>query len=244
MVFAIYILVNLVVAPVIIQMILSLFWGISLKEAYYRPELLGWILAFSLLLSAVSVGCYCFTGRRQVIVAKIWEVLPRKKWLVPSKMDIGMGIIGGLISFPLVVFITNAIMLLLQKLYGEVDLEQVAVRYVKQLLDTPWILGLNAALIVVVVPIMEELLFRGFLQTILRRYYSRRKAILIAAILFAAFHFSTQQGVLNFQLIPALLVLGWFLGYVYEKQQNLWAPISLHAIFNFANIMALFLVHK
>jgi membrane protease YdiL (CAAX protease family) len=80
---------------------------------------------------------------------------------------------------------------------------------------------------VVLAPLSEEGLFRGLLQSVLRRYLqSPWGAILIASMVFSLFHLSTPQNV------PALFALGVVLGYNYERSGRLWPAIVVHMLFN------------
>ena len=87
---------------------------------------------------------------------------------------------------------------------------------------------------VVLAPVGEEILFRGILQTAFMklvpvRHHSRRHrwwAIGLASVLFGFMHFGTSQ------YIPALIVLGVVLGYLYEKRGSLLTPIVVHMLFN------------
>jgi membrane protease YdiL (CAAX protease family) len=77
-----------------------------------------------------------------------------------------------------------------------------------------------------VVPFIEEMLFRGMLQTLVRSYTGRPwRAIIIASLVFAIFHENPQHW-------PALFTFGLVLGYAYEKSGSLFRPIFLHLIFN------------
>jgi membrane protease YdiL (CAAX protease family) len=80
---------------------------------------------------------------------------------------------------------------------------------------------------VVLAPLVEELLFRGLLQSMLRRYLNNPwHAVLLTAGIFALFHIDTPQN------IPALFVLGMVLGYNYERCGRLWPAILIHLLFN------------
>jgi membrane protease YdiL (CAAX protease family) len=84
---------------------------------------------------------------------------------------------------------------------------------------------------VIVVPVFEEMLFRGFFQTMLRSFLQRPwPSIFISSVLFAGTH---QMG-----HWPALFVLAVCLGYAYEKSGSLWRPIFIHALFNGITIAA------
>ncbi len=88
-----------------------------------------------------------------------------------------------------------------------------------------WLSILVAGLIV---PIAEELLFRGVCFRALRGAFSIRAAIVLQALLFAGFHGNMLQVLYVF---PVAIVLGL----VYEWSGSLVAPILLHIAFNSAN---------
>lgn len=76
-----------------------------------------------------------------------------------------------------------------------------------------------------VVPLIEELLFRGIAMRFLLGAFPARMAILWQAVLFAAFHGTKLQLVYVF---PAAVVLGW----LFYRCGSLAAPIIAHMAFN------------
>lgn len=78
----------------------------------------------------------------------------------------------------------------------------------------------------VLAPIIEEIFFRGLLQSALRRIVSPWVAVIITSVIFAAVHTSQPQ------YIPALFVLAVVLGYNYERCGRLWPSILMHVLFN------------
>ncbi len=87
-------------------------------------------------------------------------------------------------------------------------------------------------LAVVIAPLVEEMLFRGMIQTTLRSYVRRPwPAIILTSILFASVHANATHW-------PALFALAMGLGYSYEKSGSLFRPIFMHALFNGLTIAA------
>jgi membrane protease YdiL (CAAX protease family) len=79
---------------------------------------------------------------------------------------------------------------------------------------------------VLVAPIVEEMLFRGFLQTLFRSYVSRPwLSIAMGSLLFVTVHSNSAHW-------PALFVLSMGMGYAYEQSGSLWQPIFIHMLFN------------
>mgnify|MGYP001192701181 CR=1 FL=1 len=91
---------------------------------------------------------------------------------------------------------------------------------------------LMVVLAVAVAPLIEELLFRGLFQTMIRSYVGRPwPAIVIASILFAVIHQDAEHW-------PALFVLALGLGYSYERSGSLLRAIFMHAMFNGISIVS------
>ncbi len=88
---------------------------------------------------------------------------------------------------------------------------------------------------VVGAPIMEELLFRGLMQTAILQsglLRSRWVVIVVVSCLFALIH----TGVAQWYALPALFTLSLGLGYVYERSGSLYASMLMHAAFNAVQI--------
>jgi membrane protease YdiL (CAAX protease family) len=86
---------------------------------------------------------------------------------------------------------------------------------------------------VVIAPLLEEMLFRGFVQTTIRSFINIRNsawpAIAASSVFFAIMHADPGHW-------PALFVLGICLGYSYEKSGSLFRPIFIHMFFNVSSV--------
>lgn len=151
------------------------------------------------------------------------------------------GALTWFLAYPCVLFVSALTAALSKYMWGKSGVQQVAVEQLKQYQEFPFLFLWMSFVIACIVPFIEELLFRGFLQTYLRQKIGRIFALFITAFLFAIVHFSPSQGLGNFELIPALFVLACFLGMLYEKFQSLWASIGLHATFNGLTILFIYL---
>lgn len=98
------------------------------------------------------------------------------------------------------------------------------------LAPTRWIPGHDAAfaanlvLFVAIAPCVEEILFRGLGQSLLRRFGSLPSIVLVG-LFFGVWH----------GLLIALLVLvpfGWGLAYLRERTDSIYPGIVVHAVFN------------
>ncbi len=86
-------------------------------------------------------------------------------------------------------------------------------------------------------PIIEELMFRGIIYNELKSKYSNMKSILITTIFFAIIHINIIQ-------ILYALIIGFILIFVYEKYNNIKAPIILHMASNITTTLFLPLLIK
>jgi membrane protease YdiL (CAAX protease family) len=96
----------------------------------------------------------------------------------------------------------------------------------------PWIVVSLWVGSTVIAPVAEECFFRGLLQTIMVSVTRQPwAAILVSALLFGVAHGSQPQAV------PALVLLGALLGYLYEKSGSLVGPFTVHALFNLKTLV-------
>lgn len=235
-IFCLFIVLSVFVIPMIALIGLVLWSGEFSKSAWgLDVPTEGWINVISILVTAAILFGYFFSLPQRTRLS-VWR---QSGWngLVRNLM---VGIVVWPVCYPIVVAIDQVMSILVQWLQLPVaHHEQLAVGALKKILDFPWLVAALTFLIVFIVPVIEEMLFRGFLQTWLKSALGRNRAILVASLLFASFHFSWSQGFDNLELLLSLFVLSCFLGYVYERQQSLWASIGLHATFNGVSVVAI-----
>ncbi|MBT3219408.1 MAG: CPBP family intramembrane metalloprotease, partial [Proteobacteria bacterium] len=91
------------------------------------------------------------------------------------------------------------------------------------------------ATLAVIVPIAEELLFRGYLWDALQRWLPSWAVLIVTALIFALFHGSPLH-------IVGVLPVGIFLGWLRMTSGSVYAPIVAHMINNaLAVVMYIFL---
>lgn len=87
---------------------------------------------------------------------------------------------------------------------------------------------------VVLAPICEEVIFRGFFYAVGKRYLGPLGSGLATALLFAAFHLSLTA-------LAGLFVLALCLTLAYERTGSLAVPIGMHALYNFTSLCVIYL---
>lgn len=93
-------------------------------------------------------------------------------------------------------------------------------------------------LVVLLPPIFEEILFRGFLFNMLKKRVSTRVAVVLTCVLFGAAHLEFQN--LNWIAAVDTLIFSGFLIYISQKHKSLYSSMLLHALKNFIAFYALF----
>jgi membrane protease YdiL (CAAX protease family) len=110
--------------------------------------------------------------------------------------------------------------------------EQLPVRVLRVSLSWPGRITLGATAILLA-PLAEEILFRGILYPAVKQAGFPRLALWGTAALFAAVH-------ANVAIFVPLVVLALVLTALYERTDNLLAPIVAHALFNTLELVMLF----
>jgi len=123
-----------------------------------------------------------------------------------------------------------AAFLLLEELYFYVLGIEMPESFIEFMLAEPIFSFIS---VVLVAPIIEEFLFRGFLYSQLRRSFLKDwGAIIVSSLIWTAIHFQYEIGILFF-----LFLFGLFLGYFRIKYNSLLIPVALHAINNLIAFM-------
>ena len=102
--------------------------------------------------------------------------------------------------------------------------QQDVVQMIRDASD-PWLLVAMAFSAVIVAPIAEELIFRGFLYPVVKRFTDRWFAAVFTGVFFGVIHF-------NLYSFPIIAIMGIILAVIYEKTGSLWSVIGCHAAFN------------
>ncbi len=97
------------------------------------------------------------------------------------------------------------------------------------------VLVLMAITAVFVAPVCEEVVFRGYLYPVLKKFNGVWIAAVVSALIFSAAHGNMSA------LLP-LFLFGLALVLLYEVTGSIWAPISAHFLFNAATVTIQMLV--
>jgi len=147
-----------------------------------------------------------------------WPAWPKVVFIAPASV-FGMWLIFGVLQ-------ACGYMQWMESLGAETMQESVKLL---QTTEDPAVLWLMALAAVLVAPLCEELLFRGYLYPVAKKFTGPWLAACSSALFFAAAHGNLSA------LLP-LFLFGLLLVWIYEKTGSLWAPIAVHFCFNGATV--------
>lgn len=182
------------------------------------------ILANSIVYSSLILGIVGVMGFQRESALEFFGLRPAS---FPKAA--GTGILWLVATYPLILATQSFV----QGIFGETDDAQMIVRYFLEHPD-PRHRAAVIVMAVIVAPVAEEILFRGYFYGVIRRYGGRLAAILTSSLLFAAIHVHLPS-MLGLGILAVILCL------LYERTGSLWATITMHATFNATTIAVLIL---
>lgn len=135
-------------------------------------------------------------------------------------------VIGGFIVSLLLQFVISFFL----NLYFEINHSQNTERVLESIETIP----LFVYATVILVPIMEEVIFRRVIFKKVFKRYGLILAIIISSLVFSLFHFDNEYFVMYFSM-------GALWSYIYYKTQNIFITISIHSLTNGLAVIASFL---
>lgn len=180
-----------------------------------------------------------------IVIAVPWKLLKQRlTWAdvgfaqpLPEWRDIGLApvvfilsLIGSVVAMYIVSLVLPSVDLETQQ---QIGFDNISQRY--ELL-------LAFFTLVVLAPICEEMLFRGYLYGRVRRYYSAFWTILLTSVVFGLMHLYAGEGnPLQWNAMIGTAVLALFIGALREYTGNIWAGILVHMLKNAVAFFALFI---
>ena len=214
------------------------FGAVSMAVALVQkltPELQGWQKIFRDNL-VMSIGAV-ITIAAMMFLAHIHFARRLKGFGLNIKTifkDFFMAILNLLAVWPLILAAVT-VTIYFAKLFTDQDYQMQQHQQLEMITKYPQ-LPLRIMIVfvaVVIAPLLEEMMFRGFVQTTIRSFFNIRNsawpAIAASSVFFAMMHAYPGHW-------PSLFILGVCLGYSYEKSGSLLRPIFIHLFFNAISI--------
>ena len=193
--------------------------GVPAEKLVLTPEVLVVNIGFQFVIAGVVVILAMRRIDLNVWLGLRWPSWPWVFLIAPAGVVLMWVVFGGLQISGYVEWMESL----------GVETVQDTVRLLQESKD-PVILGLMAAAAVIVAPLCEEIVFRGYFYPVLKRFSGAWPAAICSAIVFGAAHGQLTA------LLP-LFIFGLLLVFIYEKTGSIWAPIAVHLCFNSATVI-------
>lgn len=175
-------------------------------------------IGFQIVMAGLVVGAMAWRIRPVDWLGLRWRQWPWVLLIAPASVVTMWVVFGGLQASGYVEW--------MESLGSETV--QETVKLLRESSD-PLVLGLMAVAAVIVAPVCEEIVFRGYVYPVAKRYAGAWPAALCSALVFSAAHGNLTA------LLP-LFLFGLLLVLLYEKTRSIWAPVAVHFCFNGATV--------
>jgi len=169
-----YLCLSFVVLPVVYVGISFLLTGEAIGGLKKLPQSwLSWMQVGSLVIIFLFLCLYLKWIKRKCAHVILWGEERAPTWRRFWK-DLSLGAASWLVSYPTMLLTSLVTGIFSQWIWGKRGVEQVAVKQLKMTMENPVLFIVMIIVVVTIVPFIEELLFRGFLQSYLRRFLGGR----------------------------------------------------------------------
>ncbi len=225
--------ISQILGSVLASSIPALFgWNQEKIVTWLSNDAVGQFLIMSLIQGISLLLLFWFMRRRSAPLRTIG--LNRK----PRLSDVGYALLALVGYFVAYIAIAN----LVKTFIPAVNLDQEQQLGFKDV--ATWQLPLVFVSLVILPPIVEEIMTRGFLYTGLKKGMSHLPALLITSSIFAIAHLQAGSGEpLLWVAAIDTFVLSVFLILLRDKTKSLWASMTLHGLKNLIAFLSLFVFH-
>ena len=180
------------------------------------------VLPNALLFLAMLAGISLFLTYRGI---EVWRATGLDRVPLVRAIASGLGLIVA--AFPLVICASLVMQLVLRQ---DAQEQELVTLFRQAALESNRV-GVAKIVVAgaVIAPICEEFLFRGFFYVVFKRYLGAVASAVLTSALFAAFH-------VNLAAFPSLFALALCFTIAYEATGSLLVPITMHALFNGAQL--------
>lgn len=219
--------IGTLIGILIVSLIASIAVGAVLALTGIEAEL-SMMMLLGVLASQIIYGIFAY-----------WLIKKRKAELGPSylkkqgfKSDswkmilIGLGTAG----------FGNVLIGLIMEVLGDHALVNNSIDMVTQALSatTPFEMVIQFVLVVIMAPIIEEYLFRGFVFTETKRAFSLAASVVLNGLIFGLYHMNLLQGINTF-------FFGMVLSLVYYYRKNITDAIIVHMVNNLVAVSSMYI---
>jgi len=188
------------------------------------------IIVNSLISGVIAITLIQNMGRRSGDLAPL--TLPLRLSIastVGGRWALPLWALGGL---AVCLFFTAAGFVLNHVLFGAPSTTQSMVTAMERL-TSGFDIALATIAVCVVAPLVEEIVFRGYVYQTMRSRVGPLLGMIVSGLLFGFVHLDASN------LLP-LAALGAGLAFVFEWSGSLWVPVAIHGLFNLLTVLRTF----
>ncbi len=193
----------------------------------------------SRVLALSTVGGQAVALCVGVMLARIANEKNKRSGMTVRVGDVRRGLVAFVIIAPFFLATSVAGTMVYSRVTGKApdNAAHALLRMYKDNPGDPWIWVLLGSA-VLLAPIVEELIYRAFLQTCFLALWKRAwVAVFSTSILFTLAHVGREDSPnVPWHALPTLFVLSLGMGVAYERSGRLGVPILMHILFNAANV--------
>ncbi|MFO0831843.1 MAG: CPBP family intramembrane glutamic endopeptidase [Phycisphaerales bacterium] len=186
-----------------------------------------------------STVIYAVSILTAYLLAKLISASAKGAGLAFTARSTAWGLMAFVLAWPIVQASSFAFLAMNTKFKGPEPGSNIAHDTLAKLVEhknDPWA-WLLAGLAVIAAPVVEEIVYRGFLQSsILRMTEKPWISILVTSALFASVHMVGKHPVPWFAA-ATVGVLGMCMGIAYERTKEIGVPITMHVLYNLTNVI-------
>ncbi|MBO8164839.1 MAG: CPBP family intramembrane metalloprotease [Brevibacillus sp.] len=207
----------------ILNTLLLFLYGFFLPYPLFPDGTIGGLLeSASLQLFILLIAFFWFRGRGESIGFRRPSHLGRMLVMLTAMFLFIVVALDALVTDPVADFFQLSL---------ESEREKGIENEILQAKETNWLNGVWAiAVIGVMVPIAEEIMFRGVIQTYLVKRWGTIAGIVLTSFWFALIH-------IDIALFVPLFAIGVALGVIRHRYRSLWGPILLHSLNNLTSML-------
>ncbi|MBU6412435.1 MAG: CPBP family intramembrane metalloprotease [Planctomycetes bacterium] len=171
-----------------------------------------------------------------IFLARLMNKSAPSAGLSPSKTDAPFGLAGFAMAVPVIVFSNWVGERIYTQLTGQTmpTIGHSTLASIVEYKDDPWTWG-TVAISVIVAPMLEEIVYRGFLQSMIVRLTGiPGLAVVLTSAVFTWMHWPSVEG--SWPALVPIAVLSLGLGIAMERSKRIGVPIVMHMAFNAVNI--------
>lgn len=196
-------------------------WDVGRVDAWLRGSVLAQFLTILMVEVVLLWLIWQFMRSRRISLKEIGLIKPEYR-------DISYAIIGYIVYFALLLMLTAVV----RDVFPGIDFEQEQeIGFSRS--ASGHALWLVFASLVILPPVTEEIVCRGFLYTGLRNKLPVISAAIITSVIFALAHLQWGSGnALLWAAAVDTFVLSMVLVYLREKTGSIWSPVLVHMMKN------------